>query len=269
MTARRIGLLGAGHLAGFIVEGLVRAGVPRERIALSPRGRASEIAGGHGVALAPDNRGLAEWADVLFLTVRPGQAVPALSGLPFREGQTVVSCCAGVALAALSEAARPATVVRAMPISAAAVGASPTVLFPDDGAAREVLSTLGDVIVLPAEDLMEAASVDAAVYGWVHALIGATAEWTRARGVGEAEARRLAAGTFAAAARMVAARPDQPVSEMLRALATPGGITATGLGVLAAGDFLGQWERAMDAAQGRLARNRGGTAESEAADEDG
>jgi pyrroline-5-carboxylate reductase len=145
-----------------------------------------------------------------------------------------------------------------MPISAAEVGASPTLLHPDDPAAAALFRRLGPVVPIAAEETMEVASVNAAVYGWVHAMIGATAEWTQRNGLDEKTARQLAADTFQAAARMVAAHPDEPVADMLKALATPGGVTAAGLNVLAAEGFLASWQRAAEAAYDRLAANRAG-----------
>ncbi len=224
----KIGILGVGHLAGYLLRGFLRAGCAPEDLLLSPGGGASDAAARHGLAIATDTVELVRRSEALLLCVRPAQAGEALAGLPWRQGQLVVSACAGVPLSLLGPAAAPADVVRAMPISAAAIGASPTTLYPDHPAARALLGHLGPVIALGAEADFTSATAEMAVYGWVHALIGATAAWAQDQGLPPTASRRIAAATFEAAARMVMAE-ERPIGDMVTALATPGGLTEAGL----------------------------------------
>lgn len=243
-----IGVLGAGHLGGHLAAGLARAG--RRDVAVSPRGQGPAIAAAHGLTLAADNAALVAASEVVLLAVRPADAAAAVAGLPWRAGQVLVSCCAGVPLAALAAAA-PAAIMRAMPLSAARIGASPTAVWPDLPAGRAVLALIGEVIALGSEAEFAAASVMGAVYGWVHALIAATEGWAAGAGLEEAAARRLAAATFAAAARM-AAEDRRPMDEVVAGLATPGGITEAGLDMLGGAGVPEAWSRACAAARARM-----------------
>ena len=219
-----IGFLGVGHIASDLVEGLVRAGVPPARLLLSPRGRdmVAALHGRHAIPVAADNAALVAGSDIVVLAVRPAAALDALRGLSWRGEHLLLSVAAGVPTAALLEAAAPAAVARAMPVSAARLGGSPTTLHPDEPRARALLSRLGPVLPVADEAVFDRATIGAALYGWVHALIGDSAAWLTAAGLETAQARALAAGTFAAAAQMVSAC-EAPVEDMVAGLMTPGG----------------------------------------------
>ena len=59
-----------------------------------------------------------------------------------------------------------------MPVSCAAIGRSPTAIFPENAQARELFERVGSVHVLPDEASFEAASALGAYYAWVFALVG-------------------------------------------------------------------------------------------------
>lgn len=251
-----IGIIGVGHIAGYLVEGLMRAGNP-PRIMLSPRGReqAERLAARFELDVAADNREVVETADVIIVATRPQQVIEATRGLPWRPGQVLVSVAAGVSLRALAGASAPATCVRAMPLSCAAIGASPTSIYPAEPTVRALFARLGSVHALPDEAAFDAASVLGAFYGWMHALIKETAAWTASAGVPPAAARALVAETVRGAAGMVLARPEIDLAAMLDSLATPGGITSRGLEVLDGRDAWAAWTKALAAALARTRNN--------------
>ncbi len=244
MTAT-VAVLGVGHLAGYLVPRL--AGDPRRRVVLSPRNRqrAEALAARHdNIRVARDNRALVGESDVVILATRPGQAAAAIDRLPWRPGQTLVSVCAGVRLDTLMFNAGAATLARAMPITAAALGESPTCLYPDVAAAREVLEALGPVYALEHERELDVATLSAALYGWVHGLIADMALLHAQAGLPPALARELVARTVRAAGSMVAAQPGRSLPELLDELCAPGGVTELGLQSLRDSGALEQWRRA-------------------------
>ncbi len=245
----KLGILGVGHLAESIIHGLLRSGTAPADIMLSPRGKAASLAERHGLRLAADNKALIEAADVLILAVRPADAPAAVVGLPWRDRQIVISVCAGVPLASLAVA--PARAVRAMPLTAAEIGASPTPYFPDIAEAAAVIGGFGFAIPLASEAEFEVATVSAAVYGWAQDLIRRTADWSAGEGAGAATMRQLVALTFVAAGRMMAEKPE-PMERLLADLVTPGGITELGLDVLAKGRQPEAWQAACEAVHQRL-----------------
>jgi pyrroline-5-carboxylate reductase len=249
----RVGIIGVGHLAGYLVEGLRRAS---PEIILSPRNleRSATLAARLGATVAADNQAVADAADLVLLTTRPADAVEAVEGITWRPGQTLISTAGALPLDLLRPAAAPATAVRAMPISCAALGQSPTLLWPDNAQARALFALLGQVHVVADESRFVAATAIAAFYGWVYALLDETVAWTVASGVPQQTARSLVLETTRGAVDMALAQPDESLAAILETLATPGGITEHGLGILRNHHALTAWTDALDAV---LARMRG------------
>lgn len=244
-----VGIIGVGHLAASILSGLLRAGVEPTSILLSPRGQARMLSERWNIPLATDNDDLVARADIVLLSVRPVDAPSAVADLPWRAGQTLVSFCAGVTVSNLD--AGPASVARAMPLTAAAINASPTACFPASASAIAMLEKLGPVIPLGSEEEFEVATVNAAIYGWAQDLIRQSADWATAQGGDATAMRRLAALTFVAAGRLIA-ETDRPMDALIEELVTPGGITELGLDVLAREGQPQAWHAACGAVLERL-----------------
>ncbi len=248
MASVRIGIIGAGHLAGYLLEGFHKRGPGAPvRIADARPGQAEQLAQRWGAQAVGGNQAVVDGSDLVILAVRPQDALAALAALSFRPEQVVASAAAGVALAVLAPAAAPARAVRIMPISSAALNRSPTLVHPDHPAVQEAFALLGQVHVLPDEAAFTAASVLAAFYGWVYALADQAAAWTAGAGVPPDLARRIVLETIRSTADVGLARPDQPLHELLDQLATPGGITRHGLAVLRKRGALEAWSQALDA----------------------
>jgi len=252
-VSEAVGIIGVGHLAGYLVAGLAAAGGGPE-IVLSPRnaGRAAALADRHGARIAGDNSEVAAAASTVIVATRPADVLGALSGIEWRVDHTVVSVAAGVPLAAVGRAVAPATAVRAMPVACVSVGEGPTSLFPDAPAARALLERVGTVHAFADEAAFEAASVLGAFYGWAFALADHTSRWLADAGVAEAPARELVARTLRGATGMMLADPDAEPGRVIESLATPGGITRLGLDLLAERRALEAWGEACEAVLRKL-----------------
>ncbi|MBB3610853.1 NAD(P)-binding domain-containing protein [Rhizobium sp. BK602] len=244
-----VGILGVGHLAAALVTGLNRAGLPSQSILLSSRGRSRELSERYHIPVCADTAELVRRSDIIVLAVRPHDAAKALEGLTWRVDQVLVSVCAGVSLSALPAA--PAQRVRAMPLTAAEINASPTIFFPDIPKARWLIEKFGPAIALRNEREFEVATVNAAIYGWAQVLVRQSAEWCAAQGADGTAMRQLVAQTFVAAGRLIAER-DQPMEDLLSELVTPGGITELGLKIMEVGGQPAVWREACEAVLARL-----------------
>ena len=74
-TAVKIGMLGAGNMAGALIRGLLAAQTvsPENLRASDPRQeRLEELRGEHGIETTPDNAALVAWADVIVLAGNVG-----------------------------------------------------------------------------------------------------------------------------------------------------------------------------------------------------
>jgi pyrroline-5-carboxylate reductase len=250
MTARQeiasLGVIGTGHLSGFVCEGLRNAGWIGDLIVSSHNPiKAADFQQRFGAQTVECNQNVISTSEAVFVAVRPGQVSHALAGLEWAQGQLLISAMAGVKLATLQALAVDATVVRTMPVSSAALGASPTSCFPENNQVTTLLCQVGSVTCLSSEDEFEAASVNGAAYGWYFALIDEMTRANERAGVSTAKAKMIAVETLASAAK-VASHSEQSGGEILTALATPGGITAKGQNFLNDQNAIAPWGQAFD-----------------------
>ncbi len=250
----RIGILGVGHLGGSLARGYLAAGLPPERLILSPRGSETKgLAAAHDLSIARDNADLVARADAVLLCVRPPQAVEAVAGLPWREGQLLVSTCAGSTIAKLRASAGAAPkITRSMPMSSCEIGVSPTAIYPDDSETAALFSPLGLVEVLREEAEIAQITALAVAFTLTHDLIGQTTDWAAANGLEPATARRIVATHFEAAARIMAAHPERSGESFVKGLATEGGVAAAAYEVLRPAGYDSLWRDAFDAAFRRM-----------------
>ena len=115
----RAGIIGVGHLAGALTEGLCAPVGVFDSIRLSPRSRdrARALAARfEEVSVAADNQEVLDAADVVMVAVLPGQAEQALRGLRFREDHVVVSLMATVPMARVARSRAGGSItIRASP----------------------------------------------------------------------------------------------------------------------------------------------------------
>jgi pyrroline-5-carboxylate reductase len=193
--------------------------------------------------------------DVL-VAVKPDQVADVCAALSPHTPRRVLSIAAGITTSALASWLPPATrVVRAMPNTPALVGSGMAAVCvgagEDDGTdstgsdvhhgedldwASEIMVSVGEVVVV-GEDRMDAVtglsgSGPAYVFAMAEALIAAGV----AVGLEPGTADALTRQTILGAARLLCESGEDPA--VLRANVTsPGGTTAAGLAVLAAGGF--------------------------------
>lgn len=245
----RLGFIGTGHLAGFFVEGLVRAKVPYD-ITVSPRNaaKARELQQRFGVNIA-DNQSIADRCDLVVVSLLPPDAPAVLSKLRFRAGQTVLSVMAGIKPSTMAELAAPAeAVVSMMPGLANAHNIGPSALFPVNAIALDMLRWLGPVHVYENEAAFLTASVMGAFSGMSVLMLRDAVNWFAANGLDPADARRLVAETLKGNATMLMETP-LGIDDVARGVVTPGGITEQGRRILDAG---GSWSAALDSVFQRI-----------------
>jgi pyrroline-5-carboxylate reductase len=249
-----LGIVGVGGLAEFVVEGFRHAG-DRRRILLSPRGaeRAADLARRFACEVMPTNQAVLDAADMVIVATLPNAVIDCLRALRWRPRQLLICVAIDVSLPALEAAAPGAAVVRAMPSSAAAFGASAMPIYPDHAGARALLAALGTVLPVPDERAFDAGSAYAGYYLWVYALLDEMTLAGERAGLPRAAAIGLAAGLAKSAAEhALRADPAHPVREPLDRHGTPGTMTAGGMAILDAADAFRPWRQAYEGAVARL-----------------
>jgi len=250
---KRIGIIGVGHFAGYLIEGFHNSNCDVD-ILLSPRGKAEAERWSlkYGYSIAKDNQDVIDQSDIIILSVKPNVMDKILKPLKFREGQLAISVAAGAKYNNLSIQIRPAQVVCTMPLSSAAINQSPTLLYPAHGRAIEILELLGPVMVFNDEEKFITATTYSAFYGWSFKFLEELVSWGTDRGLDDATCRSLIQNMFKATSEMSALEAEKPLSEIVESLATEGGITELGLNIFDKKAGFDVWHEALDGVHKKL-----------------
>ncbi len=249
-----LGIIGVGGLAGFVVEGLRRAGDERA-ILLSPRGAAvaGELAARFGARVMADNQSVIEGAGIVLVATPPAETLSCLRALNWRPDLALICVAIDVTRATLAAAAPGAIVLRAMPSNAAALGICPTPLYPAHAEAKALLSRLGPVFELADERAFDAATALAGYHLWCYGLMEEVTRAAVDQGLPRAAAAGMVAGlTRAAGEFALRAPPEESIREPLDKHGMPGTMTAQGLGVLERLQAFAAWRQAYGRAIDRL-----------------
>ncbi len=252
-TPIRAGIIGTGHLAGFLVEGCNRTGAPY-RFVVSPRGheKAAGLQRRFGVEIAESNQEVIDRSDLVIACVRPKDAEAVLASLAFRADQTVVSLMAAVTHAQMQAWASPATVaVGMMNGHANMLGFGATVLHPANDMAISFLSHFGALHVFDDWPRYALASTMAGVSGTSFGLVIELVRWFTKAGLDTLTARQLVAETIIGSAEVLR-RSTEPLDDLLAGLQTPGGITEQGNRILSERGALAAFDEMLDAVAKRM-----------------
>lgn len=233
-----IAFIGGGNMAASLIGGLLKAGQPRDRIAVAEpvAERAAWLQREFGVRAAAQAADAVSGARAVVLAVKPQQMREALAGLQLDAGCVVVSIAAGVQLASLRRAlGAEVHLVRTMPNTPALLGAGISGLYAEasvPAAARQlaeaILRAAGDCVWLDSEAQIDAVT---ALSGSGPAYFFLLTELLREAGVQLGLkpdiAARLARQTFIGSAQMAAG--DTDVAQLRTNVTSKGGTTEAAL----------------------------------------
>ena len=226
---KKIGIIGTGHLAGFLVEGMVKSGADCE-FTLSPRGAqtAASLTEKFGAKIGTDNQSVIDVSDLIIIAVLPDIAKNVLEGLKFTNSQVVLSTMAGVSHATMSELVSPAsTACTMMPGLSNSLGIGPSILYPNNPVAEGFLKALGPVHTFTDWNSYQTASVFGGFSGNTFIFMKQIIDWFISQGLDDITAKNLIAETLRGNAEALLQSPLS-VDELISTVATPGGITARG-----------------------------------------
>ncbi|HEY3253310.1 MAG TPA: pyrroline-5-carboxylate reductase [Polyangiaceae bacterium] len=247
MENKKIGLLGAGNMAGALIRGLLGSKTLRkEQIRASdPRpDQLALLAESYGIETHGDNSELLAWANVVVLAVKPqviGQVLEQIS--PGLGSDTLlISIAAGVPIAAIEARLPPgARVLRAMPNTAAIALAGATGIAPgaharpeDTQFARALFDAVGRSVVLDESALDAVTGLSGSGPAYVMVMIDALADGGVKVGLSRETALMLAAQTVYGSAKLLLETGEHP-SRLKDMVTSPGGTTIAGLQALEAG----------------------------------
>lgn len=244
----RIGLIGAGSMAGALARGWNEPVV----IFDPDEGRAAELAAEVGGETLPSNADVADRADVVILCHKPGQ-LEEVADQTGDAAQVVVSILGGTSVAAV-EAAYPARpVYRFMPNMPAEVRRGVFCYVPGGRATEgpeadvlELFSRLGAVIAVDESQVEAATALVGCGPGFYALVVEAMVDAGVRHGLTAADAERMAVETMAGTAALLAER-DLGTAGLRRRVTSPGGSTARGLAKLERGGIRAAFADAVEA----------------------
>jgi pyrroline-5-carboxylate reductase len=263
METRKIGMLGAGNMAGALIRGLLASGTvkPEQVRASDVRAeRLKELEATYGIVTCNDNRELVRWANVVVLAVKPQVVDRALEHAVdcMVTDTLVISIAAGVPLRAI-ESRLPGGVraVRAMPNTAAIALAGATGIAPGAGATEEDLriatklfDAVGRTVVLE-ESLIDAVTgLSGSGPAYVMLMIEALADGGVKVGLHRDTALLLAAQTVYGSAKLLLETGEHP-GRLKDMVTSPGGTAIAGLHTLESGGLRRTLIDAVDTATRR------------------
>jgi pyrroline-5-carboxylate reductase len=264
----RIAILGAGKIGEALLAGLLRTGVPAERLRFSEQHaeRAAALVGRYGVG-AVSIADAAAFADVVLLAVKP-QDIGALAAeiAPALRPQTViVSVAAGITTDYLEERLPAgAHVVRVMPNTPMLVGEGMSAVaagtYADDAdlaRAEQLLAALGQVVRLAESQLDAVTALSGSGPAYVFLLAEALIDAGVLLGLARPVAKLLTVQTILGSAVMLRDSGQSP-AQLREAVTSPGGTTAAALRQLEGRGLRAAVSDALEAARDRSRELAGG-----------
>jgi pyrroline-5-carboxylate reductase len=245
-SGNKVALIGAGHMGSALVKGLLLGGMKRSDILVSDR--------------ADRNAAIAKKAKFIFLAVKPAVVPEVVKGIrSAAEGKTIISVAATVKLSQLQKMlGKRAHIARIMPNLPVANGQGVVGFLPGtiSGSERRTISrllgTLGLVITVRTEKELDAITlVSGCGPGLVSYFVTLFAKQAKRLGIRNAAAEAIAFATFAGA--LAYAREERVAPEtLMRAVATPGGVTEAILNGFETRGLSAAFRRALQEGERRL-----------------
>lgn len=260
-------ILGAGSMTRAILGGLLRSGLDPASITTTNRSkaRAAELTAlGVTARSGQDdpaaNRTAVADAGIILIGVKPYQVTALLDdiGSAIRPGALVLSVAAGITTATMEQhLPESVRVIRSMPNTPALVGKAVTGLSAgsrsteaDLGTAAALFETVGEVVVVPESQLDALSAISGSGPAYYFYFVEQLTRAAIARGFSPEEAERLAEGTFAGAAELLATDDSGPI-ELRRRVTSPGGSTERAIAVFDEAGLADIVDRATAAALAR------------------
>ncbi|WP_225782615.1 pyrroline-5-carboxylate reductase [Xenophilus sp. Marseille-Q4582] len=257
-----IAFIGGGNMAGAILGGLRRAGLPADRFeVVEPFAATREqllarqgVQAQAGASAALARCGLVVWA------VKPQVFADAAAATrPFlAPGALHLSVAAGIPSDSIARWLGSERIVRAMPNTPALVGqgmtglfARPTVPAGERTQVEQLLQPTGRLLWVDAEPALDAVTAlsgsgPAYVFYYIESMVEAGIEM----GLSPAQAHALAVGTFTGAASL-AADAGEPPATLRERVTSKGGTTHAAISALEAAGVKAQFKAAIRAAEQR------------------
>jgi pyrroline-5-carboxylate reductase len=248
----KIGLIGAGNMAGALARGwnepVLVFDIDGER--------AAALAEAVGGSVAGSNAELAAQADAVILCHKPAQLEQVADEIR-EDVKAVVSILGGVAVTDVEAAYPGKPVYRFMPNQPAEVRRGVSCYVAGSRAAEgpehdvvELFGRLGTVVPMTDDQMEAATALMSCSPAWIALVAEALVDAGVKRGLDPKEAERMVAEALAGTGELLTSADLSP-EEVRRRVTSPGGITERGTRALEEAGLRSAFDSAVDAAVGR------------------
>lgn len=240
----KIGFIGGGNMAKAMIGGMLKSGlVSKAEVMASAKSQAtvSTIEDMFQIVATTDNRAVADFADILFLAVKPAMLPGVIEGIKDIDysKKVVVSIAAGQSLDRLSTMfGKELKLVRVMPNTPALVGEAMSALSPNELVTAEESDTVlklfesfGKAEIVPEKLQDTVVGISGSSPAYVYMFIEALADGAVAEGMPRAQAYKFAAQAVLGSAKMVLETGEHP-GALKDAVCSPGGTTIEAVAAL-------------------------------------
>ncbi|MFQ5574006.1 MAG: pyrroline-5-carboxylate reductase [Terriglobia bacterium] len=272
MAGKSLSLIGAGVMGEALLSGIADADLyDRKNITVADLDelKVQKLSKEHGVRAGRGSRDAADAADVVILAVKPRQVRSVLEeiGHSLKADTLVISVAAGVETQTIASFLGPdVPIVRVMPNTAAQVGAAISVISAGPSAAdehvevaKEIFSTVGEVLVVPEKLQNQATALSGSGPAYFYLFVETLIEAGVKAGLGRETASKLVVETLVGSGTMLKNTGKHP-AVLKDMVCSPGGTTMAAVGALEKAGFRAATFKAVEAAMKRaaeLGRNGG------------
>ena len=261
MNTERFGFIGAGNIAGAILQGMLSSGyITPEHICLYDLSAEKTQGLVPGALICASAKELASVCKYVFLTVKP-QIYPAVLE-EIAPVLTADTCLVTVAAGRTVDWVKKQTgfdckVVRVMPNTPLMVGCGASALVKREPVndqefetVKGCFSSCGVACTVDEKDMDTVTAVSGSSPAFIFRFAKDLIETAAAHGLSKADAEKLVSGTLLGSAKMIL-ESGKTVDELIRMVTSPNGTTEAGLRAMDAADFDGAVRKAVKAAEAR------------------
>ena len=244
---QKIGIIGTGQLAEYIITGIHRAKAPYKFV-VSPRSKevTLNLRDKFKVRIAKDNQDVINKCENILICLPAKGSLKELSKLSFEKDQTLLSAIAGINKEMICKAINIESVhTTMMPGYANAFNIGPSLLYPEHSSWQVFLSYLGPVFICKNKHEFEVAATIGAISGVSFSLIRTLTKWFEDNGIKPEFAKDLVIQTLKANLEILS-KDDKTIDEIILGVTTPGGVTENLNKTLNTKNAMDAWNEGLD-----------------------
>ena len=255
----KIAFIGGGNMGAAMVTGILDNGVmPARNICMSDIDVAKlEEFGKRGVVITNDNQEAADFADYIFLAVKPQQYEEAFLAFDKTEGKVVITMAPGVSIDDISKRLGGVKVIRIMPNTPAKVREGATAMCCGEGISeyeckfvKELLASFGEVYCIEESKMDDIVALLGSSPAYAYMLVEAMAEHAAKCGIDYDLAVEIAAQVMKGSSKMILETKKSPQA-LREEVCSQGGTTIKAVEALQKAKFAETIGKAMDACTAR------------------